>query len=114
MTNTRIVIRDKTYAAANITSVSMVVIGPQVAGGCAGALFGAVVLAAGILASSNGTIVVGLFVLILSIIIACLKKTKYMMRIVSASAESNALWAYDSAYIQKIVNAINEAIVRRG
>ena len=114
VTNTRIVIRDKTYAAANVTSVSMTVIGPQVAGGCAGALFGAIVLAAGIAASSNGAIVVGLVVLVAAIIIACLKKAKYMMRIVSASAESNALWAYDAAYIQKIVNAINEAIIRRG
>jgi len=48
------------------------------------------------------------------IAIAVMTKPSYVVRIGSASGEANALVSKDRAFVGKIVNAMNEAIVKRG
>ena len=114
ITNTRAILGDKTYAMTNITSVSMGVIpANNLFGGCL-SLLGSIVAITMIGKPVSNVLWVGVAMLILGLIILSQSKTKYVVRIGSASAESNALWAYDKNYIQKIVSAMNEAIVKRG
>ena len=42
------------------------------------------------------------------------RKPSYIVRIGSASGKTDALGSQDEAWIKKIVNAMNEAIVQRG
>lgn len=117
VTNTRAVLGTKTYAMANITSVSMGVIPANRVPGIVLALIGLAI--AGCACSVVGkdaasVIVFGLIVLGLGIAIAAAPKTRYVVKIGSASGEANALVSKDKEYIQKIVNAVNEAIIKRG
>lgn len=125
ITNKRAVLGAKTYAMANITSVSMtyedkkgglipfifVVVGLMV-GGCvllfsfsaSGLLFWTIFLIGALITF----LMVGLGVLIyLS------SKPTYFVRVGSASGEANVLHSSDKAQITKIVQAINKAIVSR-
>ncbi len=43
-----------------------------------------------------------------------LSKPKHWVRIGTAGAEANAIWSHDPSWTQTVVNAMNEAIVRRG
>ncbi len=122
VTSSRVLIGGKTYALSNLTSVSLVTVPPNniyaVVVGSMGTVFGLVALGIGALLSFDGGKIFGVSVIIVSIAMAAYEankqKTKYFVRIGSASGESNALWAHDEAYIQTIVSAINEAVVKRG
>ena len=116
VTNARAVLGAKTYAMANITSVSMGEIPANRAPGVVVALIGLAIAGCSASAGSDGTsgIVIGVIVLGIGIAIAAAVKIQYVVKIGSASGESNALVAKDKEYIQKIVNAVNEAIIKRG
>ena len=43
-----------------------------------------------------------------------LQKTKYHLRIASASGEANAITSVNADHIDKIVQAVNEAMIKRG
>ena len=43
-----------------------------------------------------------------------LAQGRYSVRITAAGGETDALVAKDRAYIERVVDALNEAIVRRG
>jgi len=116
VTNARAVLGAKTYAMANITSVSMGEKPANRAPGIVVALIGLAIAGCSATAGSDATggIVFGIIVLGVGIAIAAAVKTQYVVKIGSASGESNALVAKDKEYIQKIVNAVNEAIIKRG
>ena len=116
VTNARAVLGAKTYAMANITSVSMGEIPANRAPGVVVALIGLAIAGCSASAGSDATsgIVIGVIVLGIGIAIAAAVKIQYVVKIGSASGESNALVAKDKEYIQKIVNAVNEAIIKRG
>ncbi len=117
VTNARAVLGGKTYAMANITSVSM---GEKPANrmpGIALAVLGLVIAACGGSVGGNQAglgIVIGLLVLAAGIALVVMTKPSYIVRIGSASGEADGLVSKDKEYIQKIVTAMNEAIIKRG
>jgi len=116
ITNARAVLGAKSYAMANITSVGMGHTPANRTPGVIVALLG--VAFGGCLAtasdSATGALIFGLVLLLSGVAIAASAKSKYAVRIGSASGESDALSSDDREHIQKIVNALNEAIVKRG
>lgn len=107
VTKSRAIISGKTYAMANITSVTMFTEPANYSIAICLGLFALLSFAL-----SNPVLIIGSIV---CTIIACfIPKPKYWVRIGSASAESNAIFSHDSNYISRIVAAMNEAIVSRG
>jgi len=60
------------------------------------------------------TRIFGVFLLVVAIALLFLIKNEFAVRISTNSGESNSIVSKDKAYIQKIVNALNDAIVHRG
>ena len=112
VTNARAVIDSKTYAVANITSVSTSVIPANRTPGIVIAVLGF----GGAMCSYIGgsEIIGGVIVLGFGILLAYIAKDKYAVKIGSASGVSQALISDDRERIQKISNSINEAIIKRG
>ena len=118
VTTTRVIIRDTTYALRNIASVRMAFTPPKT--GCAIILlifgiFALIVAFAGF--SQNVASGLGYFIFAAVIIggaILWLRSLKadYHVAITSSSGEAKALTSKDKAYIERIVNSINEAIVK--
>lgn len=116
VTNLRAILQGKTYAMANVTSVSMFTQFANKAPGVVLAVLGGLILL-GALPNTEmrGCFsIFGLLMLAIGIAVAWAAKNVYWVRIGSASGETNALSSRDHAYITRIVNAMNEAIVRRG
>ncbi len=114
ITNTRAIFGNVTYAMNNITSVSKGIIPPNRKPWIIIAVTGFILLAIfGGVKEASGAIV-GAFIMALGIIAAIMAKPKYTVRIGSASGETHALISEDERYVQNIINAINEAIVKRG
>lgn len=108
ITNSRAIIGGKTYAMANITSVSMGVISPNY-------ILPAVVGIAGLLMLSISDFrLFGLLALVGAGVLFYMAKRRYTVNIGSASGESHALVDKDKGRIQEIVDAMNKAIVERG
>lgn len=114
ISNSRAVLGTKTYAMSNITSVTM---GERPANRSLGAIFillGAAGLCVGSASHSNAPLLIGILAVIAGIALIFIAKPSYIVKIGSAGGESDALIATDKDYIQKIVNAVNEAIIKRG
>jgi multisubunit Na+/H+ antiporter MnhC subunit len=114
VSTSRVIISGTTYALRNITSVKMTFTPAKQ--GCAIALIIVGALGAlGGLASKDGVVpalIVGAIVIGLGVLWFRAAKPDYHVTIASSSGEGNALTARDKGYIKKIVDAINEAIVR--
>ncbi len=110
ITNTRAIVGTTTYSMANITSVSMAVKPANRTPGIVLAVLGLIFLAIPV----SGIRVFGVVLLVLGILIAVIVKPTYRVRIGSASGESDAISSKDNKYIQGIVTAMNEAIIKRG
>ena len=117
ITNSRAVIQGKTFVMANITSVSMNILPPNTRPGLLVGALGALawLLIIGSVIQSTTIAVVG------TVIIACVgfaiaasAKSTYAVKIEGASGDAEALISPSRDYIQKIVSAMNEAIVKRG
>jgi hypothetical protein len=116
VTNLRAMLQGKTYAMANVTSVSMFTQPGNSAPGVIAAILGGFMLLAALPESDlrGCSAGFGLLLLVVGIAIAAGTKNTYWVRIGSASGETNALSSNDRDYIQRVVNAMNEAIIRRG
>jgi hypothetical protein len=116
VTNLRTVLQGKTYAMANVTSVSTFVQPGNPAPGVIAALIGGAALLIGLFSDDKFgcASIFGALLLVIGICVANAAKNRYWVRIGSASGETNALSSLDRAYIERIVNAMNEAIIRRG
>jgi hypothetical protein len=116
ITNLRAMLHDKTYAMANVTSVSMFTQqGNQLPGIVVLTLASILLLMAIASSDLQGCfLIIALILLIVGIAYVRSQKDRFWVRIGSASGETNALSSYDRAYILHVVNAMNEAIVRRG
>jgi Family of unknown function (DUF6232) len=116
VTNLRAMLPGKTYAMANVTSVSVFTQYGNTAPGVVVAVLGVFIALIGFAVRDA----LGCFVLFAAILIvagvvyARSVKNIYWVRIGSASGETNALRSHDREYIMRVVNAMNEAIVRRG
>lgn len=116
ITSLRAMLHGKTYAMANVTSVSMYT---QLADktlaivlAIAGGLWALIGLFSYELRGCS--LFFGILMVVIGAAIAASKKDVYWIRIGSASGETNALRSHDHDYIARVVNAMNEAIVRRG
>lgn len=122
ITNTRAVLFGKTYAMAQITSVSMIMDTPNRSSGLLLAVFGGFGALCGVgnlFAPDSelrliGFIVSGVAAAMIVLGIKLYQQTRFIVRVGSASGESNAVYSPDLQYVQRIVGAMNEAIVRRG
>ncbi len=121
VTDKRVVIGAKTYALANITSVEMGRRDESGSGALLKLVVGLILMGIGtLLTFTNG---VSFFALAMAAIGALLvwqgnkaskeRVSTYLVKVGSASGESNILESKDLNVIQPIVNAINDAIVRR-
>jgi hypothetical protein len=113
VTSSRALFLGTTYAMANITSVSLAY--KEQSAGCAISLIvvGSL-LAINLLLLEHETIpvgVFGLFLLAVGVLLYTKRSKWYIVRISSASGEANALRHHDRVYIQRIVDAVNRAII---
>lgn len=133
VTNLRAIFENKTYAMSNITSVSLESSEPS---SCVSAtlllvgigLLGLFVVFLFFLAETGSEVAfplgealnASMFLLLgggclaASIRLRKLAKPTYTVRISSASGESNALSSADRDHVERIVRAMNQAIVMRG
>jgi len=111
ITNARAVIGSRTYSLSNITSVGMFEKIPS-------RIPGLLVIVCGLIwmfvVGISVAAIIGLVVVLGGAFIVYSQKPEYIVRIGSASGEVNALTSPNVKYIQKIVDALNNAIVSRG
>ena len=121
ITNARAVFGSTTYSMANISSVTLGVIPATRIFGILIALLGLLVVCCGGLGLSEGggdggvvILLFGSIILAVGVLAAYLPKPTYVVRIASTSGEVVAQRSKDHACIRAIVDAMNEAIIRRG
>lgn len=116
ISNLRATLHGKTYAMANVTSVSVFTQTKSKLPGILLLVLGVVLAPLGLAGNDEpGCFVVAAIVLISTgFASAVAARDVYWMRIGSASGEANALSSRDADYIARIVAAMNEAIVLRG
>ena len=121
ITNTRAVFSGKTYALANVTSVEMAIKPPEgqgyasvfLLGGGAAIMYGLSGIGSMPVQNILVLIFIGGCVALLSI--GTLRaKPSYIVKVSSSSGEANALISPNKQYIQEVVKAVNDAIVKRG
>jgi len=108
VTQSRYVSNTKTYAMRNISSVHIFEIIKSKTLPVIMVILGFLML------FSVGTRPVAIILLLIGILMLFLIKNEYSVRISTNSGEVNSLVSKDRAYIQKIVDALNNAIVHRG
>jgi len=115
VTNSRAVLKGKTYAMANITSVSHVDASASLVWPVIIFLIGLVVFLFALMGDGTTcTLVVGIAMCVGVVGWFVFLRTRYAVVIGSASGETQALVSRDKSYTAKVAAAINEAIVRRG
>lgn len=136
ITSTRAVLGAKTYAMSNITSVTSVIVPANKTLSILIATFGALMMlccgcygfynffigiagdstqyAIGSLLAVAIPIILGVLVLAGGIALYTRTKPDYAVVIGSSSGEIKALMSKDKEHIMAIVNAMNDAIIRRG
>jgi hypothetical protein len=108
VTNSRLIIGTTTYAMLNVTSVMRKAEPPNRVGPIILLLLGVAVLA------HHNTAFFGFLMLVAGVLWLKSQKTLYHLRIASASGEANAITSTDVLRVDKIVQAVNEAIIGRG
>jgi hypothetical protein len=123
VTNCRAIMGSRTYSMANVSSVALHAIPPQLDLAVAMmilGILGALVLGVVALLAQNDNgpnfapAVLSTLLGGIGLLWVLLSKTQYAVRITAAGGESNALISYDMDYIKGVVGALNEAIVHRG
>lgn len=114
VTSTRLIVGSTTYAMGNITSVSRTIQEPSRMGPT---VVGAIGIGFFIWAASESQAAL-VFYGVVSLGLAALwwkgQKTLYGLRIASSSGESTPISSIHKERIEKIVQAVNEAIIGRG
>jgi hypothetical protein len=115
VTNARAIIDNKTYSMANISSVSLWEQKPSIVGAIVLIAFGALQgLACISTEEMKGGSLVGILMVAIGIMWLKLAKSTYFVRLTAAGGETNALASHQRPYIEAVVNAMNEAIIKRG
>lgn len=110
VTQSRFIANKKTYAMRNISSVSVVTIEKS-------AWFQMVLFFLGIviaITSNDSARWLGVGVVLFSFVWMAMLKSTYAVCISTNAGEVNSLMSERKEYIQRIVNALNEAIIHRG
>jgi len=106
ITNTRFVNGAQTYAMSNVTSIKSFEQKPKRIGGILVLLVG--------LAIAVNTAVAGLLIAASAVVYLVMQKTMYHVMLATAGGEVSALKTKQRDYLEKVVAALNEAIVYRG
>tara|TARA_Y100000589_G_C26928373_1_gene537290 strand:- start:190 stop:561 length:372 start_codon:yes stop_codon:yes gene_type:complete len=106
VTQSRFVAGGKTYAMRNISSVTKYKIPKKI-----GTAIFLIIVGLILLAFSP---IIGGLIFIAGILWLILSKPKYSVRIQSNAGEADGFISKDEKYIQKIVDAVNNAIIHRG
>ena len=122
VTNTRLIYRQTTYMMADLTSVKLETKPVNYVPAILLIIIGIAITVLGVVATSITSInspspfilTLGAASIVGGIVWAILTKTEYTVKITSASGEEEPIRSKDKAYIQGIVNAINEAFIKRG
>jgi hypothetical protein len=116
VTSARAVISNKTYAMQHITSVSAARIPPKTGVPALLTIGGGFMLLMALVTEQwrGSCITFGAILLVFGIAMLALAKNRYSVRIASSSGETDALVSRDKGYIQRIVDAISQAIIERG
>ena len=119
VTNTRLVVTrpqgTTTYSMANITSVSMSTIPANRTTGIVVGVLGLIISSLGFAFDYYGAVIIGILVLGAGIFLAIAAKPTYTVKVSSASGEEEAIPpSKDREYVHGIVNAMNEAFIKRG
>lgn len=110
VTQSRFIANKKTYAMRNISSVSVSTIEKS-------AWFQMLLFFLGIviaIMSNDEARWIGIGVVLLSLVWMAMLKSSYAVCISTNAGEVNSLESERKEYIQRIVNALNEAIIHRG
>lgn len=110
VTQSRFIANQKTYTMRNISSVTITKIEKST-------LLQMALLITGILMaifSEEGIRLLGIVVAIGSFVWMAMMKSEFSIRISTNAGETNTLISENKEYVQKIVNALNEAIIYRG
>ena len=115
ITNTRAIFGNKTYIMTNLSSISIGETAPNYLPGILVLLLGCICLFIGYIGIYKSQLIIaGFAFLIFGCVILYCTKGVYSVRITSNSGETDTLTNLDKMYIQNIVAAINEAIIKRG
>lgn len=114
ITLTHAALGGRTYAMANVSSVSMARVPPDRSAAYALAVLGVILLGVAAFLPSAPAALAGAALLALTGVVAARQKAQYLVRIGTDSAKLNVLCSRDSAYVRKIVDAISQAITMRG
>jgi len=109
VTNARMMYGDQTYAMSGVTSVKSFEKQPSRKGPIVLIIIGLLALAGG-----KDTIIVSLLLLAGGILWWIKQKAEYSVVLTSSSGETKAYTSNDKAFVIKIVQSINDAIVHRG
>lgn len=114
VTNSRLMLPNTTYAMANITSVSTETIRPDYSWAILLMVVGVIFAAVGFTPPVTPSAMLGLVMLAAGILWIKLLKPHYWLKISSASGDSTPLEDKAKPYVDKLVQAINEAFIHRG
>jgi len=114
ITPTRAIFGSTIYAMANITSIKRDVRPANRKLGIIIAVLGLIILLASASFDSSTGVIAGAIVLGLGILVAAIVKPTYFLKITSDSGEAEPISSKDKQYIDSIVTAMNEALIRRG
>ena len=106
VTNSRFIVASQTFAMSNITSVRASVTPPSRFWPIAFVVVGVLFLL--------GSAAVGIGLIVIGGIWLALQKTYYHVSLTTAGGETKALTSDQQEYIDKVVRALNDAIVHRG
>lgn len=106
VTNTRFVNSGQTYAMSNVTSVKGFEQKPK-------RFWGIVILVIG-LGIGTDFLLPGLLIAAPAAYYLYKQKTKFHVMLATASGEVSALSTYQREYLDKVVSAVNQAIIARG
>jgi len=117
VTNARFIVEDQTYAMSGVTSVKRFVKKRSVVRMILSVLLMLLsgMSAIGIIASGELTsLIVPLIILAIGAVLWFINSKKFIVLLNTSSGESQALETKDSALVDRVVEALNEAIIERG
>jgi hypothetical protein len=106
VTNARFISGGQTYVMSNVTSVKPFEQKPS--------RFGGIVVALGGLALISLNFFLGLLIFAAAAFYLCTQKTKFHILLATSAGETKALVTYQRDYLNKVISALNDAIVSRG
>ena len=110
VTNARFIANGQTYAMSGVTSVRSTMAPAEIKGYLVGIGVGLLLL----IALDGAAKLIGIVVAGLAGWMLMNAKSTHWVTLVTAAAESRALESQDESFINKVVEALNDAIVHRG